>query len=86
MRRPQWETIESPKCDLCESDARYRHPLGGLRCVRCPKPVVKRFGIFDTARHRWWPREFATAREAQTHRCKGMGSRGVVKEIPEVLT
>ncbi len=28
----------SPTCDLCDRRAVWKHPAGGLRCGRCPRP------------------------------------------------
>ena len=35
-----WEQFEHkpPTCDLCDSRAVWRHPKGGLRCRKCPRP------------------------------------------------
>jgi hypothetical protein len=81
----QWTLITPPRCDACDSIATWKHPLGGLRCNTCPRPEVKRFGVFDMYRRSWWPRSFDTFDEAQAHydRCKGPGSRGEVRELPE---
>lgn len=34
-----WEKIEPQPCDLCERPATWKHPAGGRRCQRCPKPA-----------------------------------------------
>jgi hypothetical protein len=81
---PQWVVIEVPLCDVCGAHAKYRHPLGGLRCSTCPRPDVKLFGVFDVVQHRWWPRSFRSFGEAQAHydQCKGPGSHGEVRALP----
>jgi hypothetical protein len=33
-----WERIQPPRCDLCNNVAQWRHPKGGLRCRKCPRP------------------------------------------------
>lgn len=36
-----WEEFippEVPACDYCTSPAKWKHPLGGMRCGRCPRP------------------------------------------------
>jgi hypothetical protein len=33
-----WERIEHPRCDLCDNKAEWRHPKGGIRCRKCPRP------------------------------------------------
>ena len=32
----EWTRL--PTCDLCTRAAIWRHPLGGLRCGKCPRP------------------------------------------------
>lgn len=36
--REGWKRIEHIRCDLCGRTARWKDPLGGLRCDRCPCP------------------------------------------------
>lgn len=33
-----WEKIHLWACDLCTKVAVWRHPKGGLRCRKCPRP------------------------------------------------
>lgn len=37
----QWTAIETPLCDICGDSAKFRHPLGGLRCWSCRRPEVE---------------------------------------------
>ena len=80
----QWTRVHKPCCDVCGKRAEFAHPLGGLRCKTCPRPEVKRWGVFDTAQKRWWPRYFDTQQEAQAHLdwCKGPGTSADVGEHP----
>jgi hypothetical protein len=36
-----WLKFEPVKCDLCNKNARWKHPEGGLRCNDCPRPEKK---------------------------------------------
>jgi len=33
-----WERFSPVACDLCDSIAVWRHPDGGYRCRKCPRP------------------------------------------------
>jgi hypothetical protein len=33
-----WTKIEPDRCDLCSEVARWKHPKGGRRCNKCPRP------------------------------------------------
>lgn len=34
-----WRRIQFPRCDTCSKPAVWRHPAGGLRCDKCPRPT-----------------------------------------------
>lgn len=31
-----------PVCDICDEIAVWKHPQGGLRCAKCPRPEPKK--------------------------------------------
>jgi hypothetical protein len=43
LRKPaEWIRFDqiAPRvaCDLCVKEARWKHPAGGFRCAKCPRP------------------------------------------------
>lgn len=38
----EWSRITPERCDLCDQNAVWVHPHGGVRCNTCPRPEAKK--------------------------------------------